>query len=565
MASACHQPRLRLLIAGAALVWCGARIGFGQAPCTDTAAGPEQAVGLAMPLHEAIDLAIEGSLAARGITPAEPASDAEFLRRVYLDLTGSIPTLGEARAFLDDASPVKRLLLIDRLLASAEFARHMARTFDVMLMERRPANRIAQAEWEEFLRASFAANKPWDQLVREILAADGADGAPRAAARFYLDREMEPNLLTRDVGRLFLGRDLACAQCHDHPLVGSYHQADYYGLKAFLVRSGIFEGADKLAYVLDKPEGEVSYKSAFVKDDVEHTTRPHLPGEPEIEEPAIEKGAEYAVAPAEGVRPIPKYSRRVQLAQLLPRAENEAFCRNFANRVWALVMGRGLVHPPDMHHPDNPPSYPEVLDLLARSAVEMRFDLRAMLRELLQTRTYQRTSAWSADTARPAVETFAVALVRPLTAEQFALAVMQATGYTDSQRLALGAGLNEQTLYERLAGQIPAFVALYGSQPGHPEGDFQATLEQTLFLANGEPVRSWLTPQGGNLAERLSRATDAKALAEELYLSVLSRRPEPEEAATVETYLAGQEADRLAAIREIVWALVASAEFRFNH
>lgn len=519
-----------------------------------------------MPLHEAIDRAVENGLAARGISPAELASDAEFLRRVYLDLTGSIPTLAEARAFLEDASPAKRLTLIDRLLASPEFARHMARTFDVILMERRHANRIPQAEWEEYLRASFAAGKPWDQLVREILAADGtADVVPRAAARFYLEREMEPNLLARDVGRLFLGQDMACAQCHDHPLVGSYRQPDYYGLKAFLVRSGIFTGPDKLAYVVDKPEGEVSYKSAFVKDDPEHTTRPHLPGEPEIDEPAFEKGAEYAVAPAEGVRPIPKYSRRVQLAQLLPRAENEAFCRNFANRVWALVMGRGLVHPLDMHHPDNPPAYPEVLDLLTRSVVEMRFDLRALLRELLQTRTYQRSSAWLADSDRPAPETFAVAILRPLTAEQFALSVMQATGYTDSQRLALGADLNEQKLYERLAGHIPVFVTLYGSQPGQPEGDFQATLEQTLFLANGEPVRSWLVPQGGNLAERLLRAADAKALAEELYLSVLSRPAEPDEVTAVEMYLQGREADRPAAIREIIWALVASVEFRFNH
>ena len=158
-----------------------------------------------------------------------------------------------------------------------------------------------------------------------------------------------------------------------------------------------------------------------------------------------------------------------------------------------------------------------------------------------------------------------MALLRPLSAEQFALAVMQATGYTDSQRLALGANLNEPALYERLEGQLPVFVALYGSQPGHPEGDFQATLEQTLFLANGEPVRSWLAPQGGNLAERLLRAADAGALAEELYLSVLSRRPEAEEAAAVASYLAGREADRAAAIREVVWALLASVEFRFNH
>ncbi|MEX0714728.1 MAG: DUF1549 domain-containing protein, partial [Pirellulales bacterium] len=253
------------------------------------------------PLSELIDQQVAASLEAGGITPAGPSSDAEFLRRVYLDLAGTIPTLGEARAFLDDKSPLKRQQLIDRLLNGPEYARQMQRVFDVMLMERRRGNRVPKEQWEEYLRSSFAANKPWDELVREILSSDGADPGMRPAARFYLEREADAHLLTRDVGRLLLGRDMECAQCHDHPLVDSYLQADYYGLLAFFSRSFLFTPKDQQAVVLaEKAEGEVTFKSVFIDGAADEATRPHLPGEQPLDEPAFESGQEYAVAAADG-------------------------------------------------------------------------------------------------------------------------------------------------------------------------------------------------------------------------------------------------------------------------
>src|SRR5688572_22120466 len=155
-----------------------------------------------VPLHERIDQIVEG--AASG-TVAPPASDAEFLRRAYLDLSGSIPPAGDVRAFLDDTASDKRARLIERLLAPPSYARRMQQVFDLMLMQRRPKKHVEEADWQEFLRQSFAANKPYDQLAREILSADGAMPHNRPAARFVLDRDAEPNLLTKDVGRLFLG------------------------------------------------------------------------------------------------------------------------------------------------------------------------------------------------------------------------------------------------------------------------------------------------------------------------------------------------------------------------
>ena len=148
-----------------------------------------------------------------------------------------IPTSAEARAFLDDPSAYKRQKLIDRLLAGPEYARRMQEVFDAMLMERRDDTYVPAPEWQGFLRRAFADNLPYDQLVTEILSADGTDPTTRGAAKFYLDRLADPNLLTRDVGRMFLGRDFQCAQCHDHPLIDDYKQAHYYGIFAFLNRT----------------------------------------------------------------------------------------------------------------------------------------------------------------------------------------------------------------------------------------------------------------------------------------------------------------------------------------
>src|SRR5262245_27425111 len=164
------------------------------------------------PLHQRIDQAIAAGTPKFDKFAAPLASDAEFLRRLYLDLTGVVPSAAEARAFLNDPAPDRRAKLIDRLLASPAYARHMQTVFDVLLMDRRPDKHVPRAQWQEFLRTAFAANKPYDQLVREILSAAGSDPKTRPAAKFFLDRDGETHLLTRDISRLFLGMNLQCAQ-----------------------------------------------------------------------------------------------------------------------------------------------------------------------------------------------------------------------------------------------------------------------------------------------------------------------------------------------------------------
>jgi hypothetical protein len=542
-------------------------------------------------LHRRIDRVLEAKLDGE---PAALATDAEFLRRVSLDLGGRIPTSAEARAFLDDSSPYKRERLIDRLLASPQYAWRMQEVFDVLLMERRDDAHVPSAQWRTFLRSAFAENRPYNQLVALILTADGTDPRTRGAAKFTLDRQAEPNLLTRDIGRMFLGRDLQCAQCHDHPLIDDYKQAHYYGLFAFLNRTSVFTGEPIGPVLAEKAEGDVTFTSVFKKK-LMHKTGPRLLDGPAVDEPVLTNGVEYLLAPAKDnkVRPIPRFSRRAELAPRLTSGLVPEFNRNIVNRLWALLMGRGLVHPLDMHHSENPPSQPELLDLLAREFVAGGFDIKAFLRELALTQAYQRSSepppGSSPSDASATVPALAVAALKPLTPEQLAWSLMQGLGLAESERRQAEKGLDghdprmraifqadakrqrlralmiEEAVHERLKGGVAPFVRQFGAAAGQPQDAAEPTVHQALFLSNGQPVQSWLTPTGSNLIGRLAAMPDPGAATEELYLSLYSRRPTEEERTEVAGYLADRGKDRAAAWQELAWAILASTEFRFNH
>ena len=523
-------------------------------------------------LSAQVDRLIAGGTPEYAQAAAPLASDAEFLRRVSLDFTGSIPPVAVAREFLADADPDKRAKLVDRLVASPEFARQMQRVFDLALMQRRPAKYVPLAEWQTYLRTSFAQNKPWDQLAGEILSSDGTDPQLRAPSRFFLDREGEVNEITRDVGRIFLGVNLECAQCHNHPQVEDWKQRHYYGISAFLNRSVVFKEKDK-SVLAEKADGEVTFESVFeIRDKTSpgpQTTFPRFFDGMPLVDPKFDFGQEYVVVPAKDVRGIPNYSRRAFLGEAITNPENRLFRRAIANRLWSMLMGRGLIHPLDYDHSENPPSHPELLDLLAENLAARKYDMRGYLRDLALTQTYQRSSRIEKATHEtvPAEDRFAVAILKPLMPEQFALALMEATGFTNTHRTALGPKATEDALHQRLAGLENQFIGLFGGQPGMPQKDFDASIEQALFLANDAAVQSLLSPNAQNLTARLAQLPpeNVAAIADELYISVLTRPPVEEEVREVEQYLADRGSDRPVALQELVWALVTSAEFRFNH
>lgn len=548
---------------------------------------PPSEEAAAAPLHERIDALIEAPLEGR-VSP--PADDAEFLRRIHLDLHGRIPSQAEVEAFLADQDPEKRSKIVDRLLEAPEFALRMADHWDLVWNERRPDKHVKAPHWREFLRRAAFENRPYDRLVADIFAADGSEADPveRAASKFVLDRDADPHVLARDVGRLFLGRDMQCAQCHDHPLVDDYKQAHYYGLFAYFSRSAVVEVPGKPAALAEKADGDVTFASVF-KSKVTHSTLPRVLDRPADPEPSFAKGDEYRVAPGTNVRHLPRRSRRALLAEELPDPEVEAFARNGANRLWALMMGRGLVHPLDMDHSDNPPSHPEVLEALTEEFVACGYDVKRILRAIANTRAYQRSSVpadhLSDDDLSP--ERYAVAPIAPLAAEPFGWSVMRALGIVESYRsaaeseierdprlkaifeampegegAALRARMVAERVHDRLSPSLGTFHNVFGAAPGQPQDASDPTVQQALLLLNGEPVKSWL----GTIAAQLAPIEDLDKLAEALHSRILSRPPDEQERAATREFLENRTGEaRTAALKQLAWALLASAEFRHRH
>ncbi len=464
----------------------------------------------------------------------EPASDAEFLRRVTLDLSGTIPTSDQARAFLADPDGAKREKLIDRLMASPDYARRMEQAITVMFLERRSGGKIPDAQWSDFLRKAFAANEPWDRIVRSMISADGLD-EDRPAMKLLADgANGEPHRMTNDIARLFLGRNLLCAQCHDHPSVKDYKQAEYMGLFAYLSLSKLQDDpkTKKAMLVETAPKGKTEYASVF-SPGKKHETGPRLAG-----------GEEVAVPKSPTFRP------REMLAEAL--VHHPQFARNSVNRFWFLFMGRGLIHPLDYDHKANPPSDPALLESLATEFVASGFDVRKLVRRIVTGTPYARTP------------------LKPLSAEQMAWATMTATGNLERiPKTQEGTKFSTKDYLSGKSSAAPAslpdilklFAAVFGNAEGEPEVGFQPSMTHALFLMNDRLVLDWLQPAEGNLVARLSRLT-GDAVADELYLSVLTRMPTAAERKEVASHL---ERRGTRGLGDLAWALVASTEFRMNH
>ena len=372
---------------------------------------------------------------------------------------------------------------------------------------------------------------------------------------------------TRDAGRLFLGVDLQCCQCHKHLTVKDYKQVDFNGLfvafqNAKLQAAG---GDHKTAWL---QEGLMTNKYEFISvlSSAKGATGPRVPLGVEIPLPDAAKDELWAVPPDKKTRApgVPKFSPLKELAQQLASPENPLFARNIANRVWWQLMGRGLVEPLDLNHSDNPASHPELLDLLARELTAHKFDLKWLLHELALTQTYQRSSLLPAGAKNSPEELFTVAAERPLAAEQLARAFLTATG--EHERVATGKG------WEGLEGKKhaqkdfeKAFHNAFANAAKEPELNVNPTLRSALFLRNNDLALWALQRRKGNLLDRLAALTDPAQIADEMYHAILSRPPAGEEKAELEKYLAKHAADREKALGHYAWAMVSAMEFFTNH
>jgi hypothetical protein len=505
---------------------------------------------------------------------AETADDAGFLRRVTLDLSGNIPTAGEVSEFLADKSKGKRKELIDRLIAGDQFAAHWTERFSVMLLERLDQGKVPKGEWVKFLKQTLREKPLWDVMIRQMIEANG-QGVDRPAMKFL--GTVDHHAMTENIARLLLGMDLTCAKCHDHPSVNEWKQAHYWGLFAYLnqTKQATHKKEEKVYLVEGLAGKKVEFESVF--DLEKMSTGPRLPNGAEVEIPQFEKGEEYEKPAEDGLPAVPKFRPRERLAKDLTAKENELFSRNSVNRIWFLLMGRGLSHPLDQMHGKNSPSHPKLLELLAGEFVSHGFDLKWLLREIMLSETYQRSSRLPEGVTKVEPASYRVTSPKGLTPEQLLRAVLRATGNTKHakalkvdpeaekfDRKGYFTGSNVE-LPPSLAEMEAIFIQTFGRPPGEAEVDFSPGVNKSLFLMNDRLIEHWLKPRAGNLIDRLSKMDAPDAMAKEMYLAVLSRLPEKEEAIWIADYLARNEPRRTAALGDLAWALLNSAEFMFNH
>lgn len=500
---------------------------------------------------------IDKLLAAKYAGPtAGQADDAEFVRRAYLDFAGRIPSVDEARKFLEDKSADKRAKLVDALIDGPEYARRMTEAFNVMLMERRGDH----DEWLKFLRTSFEQNRPWNEMVRDIVDPCDDDETRRGAAFFAVNRltkvgqqDTDYPGLTRDVGRLLLGMDLQCAQCHNHLFINDYKQVDFQGLYTVFLNTAIRNDVKFPALRENLMTKKIEFSSVF--DGNPFTVGPRVPGMQEVSIPALPKGEEYLVPPdpKKKVLGVPKFSPLQAIAEQITSNDNDDFRENIANRLWWLLLGRGIIDPLDQRHSANPPSHPELLTLLGKEMQARKYDIKSLLRDIAKSDAYARSGRWptTGKAARPAADTYAAATAKALSAEQMFHSVATASGpHGDDVKLA----------------ELQAmFVKALSNPAKEPELSFSPSVRAALFMMNENAVLRLFQPADGNLVDRLAKAKDADAAADELYLAVLSRRPTDAERADLKDLWTKYADRRAEVLGELAWALASSTEFCLNH
>jgi hypothetical protein len=495
-----------------------------------------------------IDALMERHWQSIPVKPAAPVGDAAFLRRITLDLAGRIPTQREAVAFAEDTSPDKRTGAIRRLLSGPEYPLHMGRVLDEIIQ----GKNAGDGEFLEYLRTAVAARKSWDGVFRDILLGPW-DADERKGARAFLARRL-PSLddLTHDTTVVFFGVNISCAKCHDHPLVEDWKQEHYFGMASFF--NPTYEGGKKARGKPNDPvltERETMPVTYVTTKGEKRSAKPMFLSGRVTEEPAPQVEAEQKAPPV---------SRREQLVQFA-LGEKTFFSKAIVNRLWAYLMGRGLVNPLDQMHAANLPVVPDVLDLLAEDLAANGYDLDRLVAALVSSRVYQLASARTPEKEEADATDFAVASLRPLTPAQYALSLVLATGDGAFDRAETPEERGKS--YRDLEKQAAALTRAKLLDPRTER--FQSSAAEALYMSNQPDVQKLTMPAGNNLTARLAALEDSRQLVETAVWTVLSRPPTEPERDHLVQWIEERKENRARACGQLVWALLTSAEFRFNH
>ena len=479
-----------------------------------------------------------------GLLPSDLCSDPEFIRRAFIDTIGLLPEPPEVRRFLADKSPDKRVKLIDRLLDDPRYADTWANRWGDLFRPNIARVGLKSAYTiDNWIRECFAANKPYDQMVREILTARGSTHKVGPAVVYRTRRE--PATLTTLFSQAFLGVRMECARCHHHPNE-RWSQRDFYQFAAFFAetkRKGtgisppISAGTE---FIYHAPGGSVRH-----------------PVSNEVMEPTPLAGAPLAM-PA-GIDP------RETLADWLLAPENPFFARAMANRVWGQFFGRGIVHPVDDFRTTNPPTNPELLDVLAADFATNGFDLKRLMRRIMNSRLYQISSIPNKTNAQDK-GSFSRFYRRRLSAENLHDILVQVCGVgsrydnlrPDARTAELWTTIMDSPMLESFGLPNP-------SRNCPVERDDRPSMVQALHLMNSETLQAKLVDKNGRAAKLGQAELLPGRIVDELYLSIYSRWPSADEKAVAVEAFAAEGVKRQQAVEDIMWALINSAEFVFNH
>lgn len=518
-----------LWLAPAALIAAGLAVASGA----DQPAEPRASAVDSAAVARFIDERIDGPPAPG--RPAPPlADDAEFLRRVSLDLVGVIPSAEKVAAFLKDADPKKRARVIDDLLTDPRYGFHQADRWESLLMIRDSTNKRLKGEpLYRWLADRFHRNQPWDRLVSDLLTATGTQEENGASTFFIALRT--PEKLTDQTTRLFLGVQLQCAQCHDHPF-DRWKRADYWSMAAFF--SKVRAGGRKV--------GLAKYGVESVNEEGLGKKAPPVESE-QILPPRFLGGDRPSLASGKPYRPA--------LAAWMTAGDNPFFARAMVNRTWSDFFGRGLINPVDNLSPSSPASHPELLDGLASRFAAGGFDLKALIRGICNSRAYQAPSRPAADSGEgPA--SYERMVVRPMTPEQLFDSLSTVLGTMNPSREAAKGKKRGQPTANR-AG----FVAFFDAPDGAEPTDYTVGIPQVLQLMNSPQLNG-----EASLVGKLTKAgLPAAEAVERLYLTTLSRMPTAAEVAILTGFLAKPERTPREALEDVLWVLLNSSEFALNH
>jgi len=485
------------------------------------------------------------------VSPSDLADDAEWMRRVYLDIVGHIPPADEVEHFLQDRDKGKRTKLVDALLDDPAYMRNWTTIWTNLLIGRVTPRRVNREALEKFLREAFAKNRPWDKVVHNLVAAEG-HFAENGAVNYLLAQLTMPDegvQATAKTTRLFMGIQVQCTQCHNHPF-NDWKQAQFWQFNSFF-RQTMRDRSVKYDSETGRNIEEFSLVAQDFSGPVYFDRRN---GEKRVAYPIFFDSEIEADAPG----------RRTQLADLMIEGDKPWVATAMVNRMWGHLFGQGFTRPVDDMGPHNPPSHPQLLDRLSREFVTSGYDLKLLIRRICHSEAYHLTSRFDRKNAiddpdAGEMPLFSRVYVKPLQAEQLYDSLITATGAH------LTAGSDWSDSEKKRLDWLAQFVTAFGTDENDESTTFNGTIPQALMMMNGELIEAALSGDSGSfLQEVLSQdESDGKKI-RRLYLATLSRPPDRAEL-SLATQLIRSRRDKLVPYQDLFWALLNSNEFILNH